>query len=146
MNVADIRALARLRPFSWSTYQLDRQGDVFVYKQTVGAPSGRPIGDVGWTGNEIVIFRMHIPSEITFHNTPTHRVERGNILEWEQPLSARRQGVPVDLQVTMEPETILYTTLLLFGGTVVAAAFTFGVVLWFVWRRGARETHVNAEG
>jgi hypothetical protein len=136
IDVADIRALARLKAFSWSTYRLERQGDLFVYKQTVGPPSGRAIGDVGWNGSENVIFRMHIPSEITFHNTPTRRSERGNILEWEQPLSARLQGVPVDVQVTMEPETILYTTLLLFGSTVLAAAATFGVILWLVWRRG----------
>ena len=36
----------------------------------------------------------------------------------------------------MEPESILYSTLLLFGVTVVAAAMTFGVVIWWVVRRG----------
>ncbi len=36
----------------------------------------------------------------------------------------------------MEPESILYTTLLLFGITIVAAAMTFGLVLWWVVRRG----------
>jgi hypothetical protein len=37
-------------------------------------------------------------------------------------------GVPLDLQVQMEPQSILYSTLLLFAGTIVAAAATFGVV------------------
>ena len=36
----------------------------------------------------------------------------------------------------MEPESILYTTLLLFGSTIVAAAMAFGVVIWWVARRG----------
>jgi hypothetical protein len=145
LDVADIRQLARLAPFSWSTYQFARRGDVFVYRQIVGTPTGKPVGDVGWTGREAVIFKMHLPSEIPYHNAPSKRTERGNILEWEQPLSDRLRGVPLDVQVSLEPETILYTTLMLFGITVVAAAATFGVVLWWVWRRGRAEP-INAQG
>ena len=136
IDVTDIRRLPRIGPFSWSSYRFNREGDVFVYKQTVGKAVAKPVGDVGWEGNEIVIFRLHIPSKVSFHNAPSRRVERGNILEWEQPLTARLHGEPVDVQVTMEPETILYSTLLLFGTTIVAAAMTFGVILWWVWRRG----------
>jgi len=145
LDVADIRQLARLAPFSWSTYGFARQGDVFVYRQVVGNAVDKPVGDVGWTGGEAVMFKMHLPSEIPYHNAPSKRTERGNILEWEQPLSDRLRGVPVDVQVSLEPETILYTTLLLFGTTIVAAAATFGAVLWWVWRRGKPEP-VNAEG
>jgi hypothetical protein len=145
LDVTDIERLARLAPFSWSTYDFARQGDVFVYRQVVGKPSGQPVGDVGWNGREAVMFKMHLPSEIPYHNAPSKRTERGNILEWEQPLTERLRGVPVDVQVSLEPETILYTTLLLFGTTIVAAAATFGIVLWWVWRRGRAEP-VNAEG
>src|SRR5438552_17899210 len=52
-------------------------------------------------------------------------LQRGNILEWDQPLTARLDGAPLDLQVNMEPRSILYSTLLLFGGTVLAVAATF---------------------
>ena len=83
-------------------------------------PAGKAVGDVGWNGSEIVAFRMHIPSEIPFHNAPSREVQRGNILEWEQPLAERLKGVPLDVEVNMEPESILYTTLLLFGSTIVA--------------------------
>ena len=145
LDVADIKQLGRVAPFSWSTYEFARQGDVFVYRQVVGKPTGKPIGDVGWNGNEAVMFKMHLPSEIPYHNAPSKRTERGNILEWEQPLADRLRGVPVDVQVSLEPETILYTTLLLFGTTIIAAAATFGVLLWWVWRRGRPEP-VNAEG
>ena len=55
---------------------------------------------------------------------------------WEQPLAARLKGEPLDVEVRMEPESILYSTLLLFGATVVAAAITFAVVIWWVVRRG----------
>jgi hypothetical protein len=83
---------------------------------------------------------MHIPSEIPYHNAPSKKVQRGNILEWEQALAARRAGEPVEIEVQMEPESILYSTLILFGSTVVAAAVTFAVVIWLVVRRGHEET------
>ena len=136
IDVVDIRQLSRLAPFSWSSYRFERLGDVFVYKQTVGKPVGKSVGDVGWNGGEAVMFKLHLPSQIPYHNAPSRRVERGNILEWEQPLAERLQGVPVNVDVRMETSSILYSTLLLFGFTIVAAALTFGVVVWLVWRRG----------
>ena len=79
-------------------------------------------------------FRVHVPSEIVYHNTDG--VQRGNILEWDQPLSARLKGEALALQVNMEPRSILYSTLLLFGATVVAVALTFAVVIWLIVRKG----------
>jgi hypothetical protein len=143
IDVDDIRTLHRLAAFSWSTYRFEREGNVFVYTQTVGKAADHAVGDVGWTGDEVVMFKMHLPSQIPFHNAPSRRTERGNILEWEQPLSERLHGVPVDVQVNLEPETILYSTLLLFGATVVAAAVTFGVVIWWVWRRGRESEELS---
>jgi hypothetical protein len=139
LDVDDIQQLSRLAPFSWSNYQFRRRGEVLEYKQTVGAAVAKAVGDVGWNGNEVVAFRMHIPSVIAFHNAPSKRVERGNILEWEQPLAERLKGVPLDVEVNMEPDSILYTTLLLFGSTIVLAAIVFGVVIWRVARHGREE-------
>jgi hypothetical protein len=139
VEVGDIRRLSSIAPFSWSTYQFNRRGDVLEYAQTVGASSGKSIREAGWTGNEVVAFRMHIPSVIVFHNAPSRRVRRGNIVEWEQPLAERLKNTPVEIRVNMEPESILYTTLLLFGSTIVLAAITFGVVIWRVARRGRRD-------
>ena len=102
----------------------------------MGPSAGRQPGDVGWKGDELVAFRVHVPSRIPFHNAPSRKVERGNILAWEQPLASRLKGVPLDVQIQMEPQSILSRTLLLFGSTIVAAAATFGVVLWWVARRG----------
>jgi hypothetical protein len=81
---------------------------------------------------------MHVPSEVLFKNSPEN-VRRGNIVEWEQPLASRLRGEPLDLRVQMAPESILYTTLLLFGSTVVAAAVAFAGVLWWVARRGRQQ-------
>ena len=144
INVSDVRQLPRLTAFHWSTYRFDREGDLVVYRQTVGKPEGTAVGDIGWNGGEAVMFKMHLPSQIPYHNAPSKRVERGNILEWEQPLSARLRGVPVDVEVRMEPESILYTTLLLFGSTIVAAALVFAIVIWWVWRKGGQRP-LNAD-
>jgi hypothetical protein len=142
VDVADLRQLPRLAPFSWSVYRFERRGDVFEYQQRVGASAQRAIGDVGWTGGEIVAFRMHVPSEIPFHNAPSRQVERGNIVEWEQPLAARLRGEPLEISVQMEPESILYTTLILFGSTIVAAAMTFAAAIWWVVRKGRQGSPV----
>ena len=134
IDVADIRQLPRVAPFSWSTYRFERQGDAFEYRQVVGQSAAKPVAAAGWTGDELVAFRMHLPSKVNFHNAPSR--ERGNILAWEQPLADRLQGRTLDVEVHMQPETILYTTLLLFGATIVAAAAAFAVVIWWVARCG----------
>ena len=140
IDVPDVRQLQRQRMFAWSTYRFDRESDNFVYRQHIGAPTGNTdatsMNGVSWTGGERVVFKMHIPSEIPYHNAPSRKTERGNILRWEQPLAARLKGEPIDVEVRMEPESILYSTLILFGFTIVAAAMTFGLVIWWVVRRG----------
>jgi hypothetical protein len=146
IEVPDVRQLQRQRMFAWSTYRFDRESDSFVYRQRVGAPASHAAQGAGWTGREMVVFKMHIPSEIPYHNAPSRQTERGNILRWEQPLAERLKGEPLDVEVRMEPDSILYSTLLLFGLTVVAAAITFGVVIWWVVRRGrddADATHAT---
>lgn len=138
VDVADVRQLPKIAPFAWSTYRFERQGDVFAYTQVVGKPSGKAVGDVGWKGDEMVSFKMHLPSEIPFNNSPKP-VQRGNILEWEQPLTDRLAGVPLEIEAHLEPKSILYSTLILFAATVVAAALTFAVAIWLVVRKGRRE-------
>ena len=135
VQVDDVRQLAAIKPFSWSTYTFSRDTDRVDYRQAVGASSSRNVGRVGWDGTEVVAFRMHLPSEILFENSPKD-VLRGNILEWDQPLDARLHSEPLDVRVQMAPKSILYTTLLLFASTIVAAAAAFAAVLWWVVRHG----------
>jgi len=138
IDVADVRALERLAPFAWSTYRFGREGDVYEFKQTVGSAAAAPVGDVGWDGMELVAFRMHLPSRITYHNAPSHRTERGNILEWEQSLVDRLHGSRIDVDVQVETQSILARTLLLFGTTALAALATLALVIWWIARRGQR--------
>ncbi len=136
VRVDDVRELSRLAPFAWSAYRFERRDDLFEFRQVVG-PSAEGQGPaIQWTGEETVLFRLHLPSEILFHNAPSREVQRGNILEWEQPLAERLAGRPLDVEVHLESESILYTTLLLFGSTIVAAAVALAIVIWWIARRG----------
>src|SRR5258705_1797626 len=136
MDVADVRSLQRVAPFAWSTYRFSRESDMFEFKQVVGPAAGSNVSDVGWDGSELVAFRMHLPSRVAYNNAPSHRTERGNILEWEQTLADRMRGTPVEIDVQMETQSILSRTLLLFGTTMLAAFATLAAVIWWVARRG----------
>lgn len=135
LEVPDIRRLGEAPPFSWSRYAFDAEEGSFEYAQRVNEAASRPVGDVGWQGSELVAFRMHLPSRVTFHNSPSREVLRGNIIAWEQSLTERQQGSPVDIQVTMDAESILSRTLLLFGAMIVLVAITFVLFIWFIKRR-----------
>ena len=138
MDVSDVRALQRAAPFAWSTYRFAREGDTYEFRQIVGAPSGTPVRDAGWDGSELVAFRVHVPSKIAYHNAPSHRTERGNIVEWEQLLKDRLQATPVDIDVQMQTQSILARTMLLFGASIVAALAALAATLWWIARRGQR--------
>jgi hypothetical protein len=139
LDVDDIRRLGEAAPFAWSTYRFGREGDLYLYRQTVGAAAGRDVGDVGWNGQELVAFRLHLPSRVRYHNSGGE-IGRGNILSWEQPLTDRLRGAPLALDARMDPDSILYRTLWLFGWTFVAVAIVFGfVILWMVRRVPAEQ-------
>ena len=138
LDVADVRRLSEAAPFAWSAYRFNRDGNLFVYRQTIQAAAGNEVGDVGWTGQEVVAFRLHLPSKVRYHNTTPDNPKRGNIVVWEQRLDDRRHGKPLTLDARMDPESILYWTLQLFGATFAAVAVTFGVVIWWILRRAGR--------
>ena len=137
LHVDDVGRLGGAAPFAWSTYEFKRDGDLYVYRQGVGPAGGNGAGNVGWTGEEIVAFRLHLPSKIRYHNS--RREIRGNILDWEQPLTDRLRGTPLQLDARMDPQSILYRTLWLFASTFVAVAITFVLVIWWVRGRAPAE-------
>ena len=137
LDVPDIRRLSETAGFGWSTYRF-LEGDArFEFGQTMGAASGLDVGNVGWDGDELIAVRIHLPSVVDFHNSPSRTIERGNIIVWEQPLAERLKGTPLEIQVRMEKESILFRTLALFAGMAVLAAATFVGVIWFVKTRKA---------
>jgi hypothetical protein len=136
LDVSDISQLTRLAPLSWSRYKLDRLEQEFRFVQEVGSVAQIDVGDVGWTGNELVAFRVHVPSRIRFHNATSGRVERGNTVVWEQPLRERLAGAPLRMEARMETQSILYRTLWLFGGTFITAMLVLATIIWWVSRKG----------
>jgi hypothetical protein len=134
LDVTAIDELTRVAPLSWSNYRLSRLENEFRFVQEVGPAAQTPIADVGWTGQELIAFRVHLPSRITFHNAP--RLERGNVLAWEQPLRERLAGRPMRMEARMETQSILYRTLWLFGGTFAAAMGVLALIIWWVSRKG----------
>jgi hypothetical protein len=101
------------------------------------AAAGRDVGDVGWDGDELIAVRIHLPSRVDFHTSPSRTIERGNIIVWEQPLVERMKGTPLEIAASMEKESILFRTLALFAGMAVLVAITFAGMIWFVKSRPA---------
>lgn len=148
-EIDDVERLGATQLFRWSTYSLetrsDATGEYREYRQVVGAPSGTPPANAGWNGSELVAFKLHLPSKIREHNVRVLETnepgtyERGNILTWEQRLSDRLAGKPIDMQVSMESGSILYRTLWLFAASFAAAMLLLGTLIWTVIRRGRKK-------
>jgi hypothetical protein len=135
LDVPDIRKLGEAALFAWSQYTFREQEGQFEFTEEIGASANQSVGDVGWHGNELIAVRVHLPSKITFHNSPAKKVERGNIVVWEQPLSERQKGAPLEVVARMETQSILVRTLALFGAMAVLVVITFIGVIWFVRSR-----------
>ena len=155
IGIDDIRALPRTAPFSWSSYELKEEsreeGVVVTFRHALsGPPASRQRPAVGWKGNEIVAFRLHLPARIRFHNSRDLETNapltpaRGNILTWEQRLTERLDAKPIAyaedtrpdvMEVRMDRESILYRTLWLFAFAFTAAVLVIGLLIWLAMRR-----------
>jgi len=152
LRVPDIRLLSKAPPFAWSRYDLREVNGLTAFTQTLGASAFKPgtMPNVGWTGSEIVAFRLHLPSRIEYQNSRTldtdrpRGASRGNILTWEQHLADRldnkpiawENGVPGVMTVRMDSQSILYRTLWLFGLAFLAAVAVLVLLIWLTMRRG----------
>ena len=148
VRVSDVRKLHESPPFSWSRYELAEKDGLVVYRQTLGPSALRPgtMRNVGWTGGELVAVRLHLPSQIIWHNArdiennEPSEIARGNILAWEQQLTDRLDGRPVTIEVRMDRRSILYQTLWLFAAAFAAAVLLIGFLIWLTVRKGAKES------
>jgi hypothetical protein len=140
LEVADVRRLGEAAPFAWSTYRVEKDDEVVSYRQNVGRPADAEMGMEA--GDEIVAFRLHLPSEIVSHNSPSG-VQRGNILRWEQTLAERAHGDPVAIDVRMSGQSIFSRTLQIFGAALIAVAITFATAIWWAVRRGGRSSRAQ---
>lgn len=136
VEAGDIRTLGAVAPFAWSAYSLTERAGVLVFSQQMTTAAGRDAGNAGWQGDELVAVRLHLPSRVPFHNAPSRTVERGNIITWEQPLTARARGEPLAIEVHLERESILFQTLALFASMAALALAVLGLFVWWVRRSG----------
>ena len=160
VSAAHVKDLPACRLLSWSTYSLDKiDAGPFAgglrFQQHLGPPS--PSGlrraspsspgeatSTNWAGDELVAFKVHLPSRILDHNVKllngtNGTTERGNILTWAQTLTDRRAGKPLDMRADMDGKSILHTTLWLFAGAFAAAVALLVVSIWLVIRKGRRK-------
>jgi len=135
LTVPDVRRLGEAPPFAWSKYQYHEQEGQYEFTQTMGAAANQSVGNVGWEGSELIAVRLHLPSKVTFHNSPSKKVERGNIVVWEQNLAERQKGAPLAITARMETQSILFRTLALFGAMGVLVVITFIAAIWYVKSR-----------
>ena len=151
-SIPDIRRLGEAKPFAWSKYTLEQRDGHHFFTQTVGPSAMKPgsLQNYGWKGQELVAFRVHLPSRIVHHNardvdtneTLTH--ERGNILRWEQYLTDRLDGRPVRVEVQMESQSILRRTLWIFAGAFAGAVALIGLMIWWFVRSGRHQDDLTA--
>ncbi len=142
-SVEDITKAADCGPLAWSTYTFEVGDARITYRQTVGAPTGTMPAGVTWNGSELVVFKLHLPSKVIFHNVrllenpqEVGSVGRGNILAWEQHLTTRLTGAPLAMEVITDAESILHQTMYLFAGAFAAAVIVLVTIIWLVIRRG----------
>jgi hypothetical protein len=146
IQIPDVRKAASCGVLAWSTYGFEASPEQIRYTQTVGAPAGTvpataPAG-IAWNGSELVAFKLHLASRVTWHNVrkledgTEGELERGNILTWEQRLADRLAGAPVAIEVRTESESILFRTVSLFAAAFAAAVILLIFLIWLTIRRG----------
>jgi hypothetical protein len=162
LRIPDVRALPQAAPFAWSSYVVREEDGHHVFRQTLGPPPSSASSklNVGWKGNELVAFRVHLPSRVLFYNARDvhdpariRTIDRGNIITWEQRLTDRLEGKPIAwaedrtpgvMEVRMDSQSILYRTLWLFGLAFAAAIAVLAFLIWLTMRRGSKEVTPQA--
>ena len=100
LDVSDISGLSRVAPLAWSRYRWIAGARSFASCRRSDRPHKSRSARSDGLATELIAFRVHLPSRITFHNAPG--LERGNILAWEQTLRDRLAGTPLRMEARME--------------------------------------------
>ena len=66
-------------------------------------------------------------------------MERGNIVSWRQGLAQALGGSPLAFGATIDPRSILWSTVGLFATAIALGLGILAVALLLVFRRGRRE-------
>jgi hypothetical protein len=149
IQIDDVRRASACGALAWSTYTFEPATEGLHFHQSVGAPPPVDPGVVNWTGTELAALRLHLPSPVYFHNVrrldsdAPGDVDRGNILTFEQTLTDRRAGKPIEADVRMGAVSILHNTLWMFVGSFVAAVLVLAALVWALVRKGRRQARAG---
>jgi len=132
----DVNALSGSPAFPDLQIALRRVGGRLELEGTWSRPPEAPaIGE----REGLMAVRFHLPSKLYAHKGASDGVERGNIVSWRQPVAEALDGRPLEVGAEMDERSILLSTVLLFGGAILAALAMLASIFWAVVRRGKRD-------
>jgi hypothetical protein len=134
----DVNRLGGSTAFPDLRISLKKTGDRLRLSGTWSRPArAHDIGAFDRDG--LMAVRFHLPSKVYEHRNAADGVERGNILAWRQDVAEGLDGASLEFGAVMDERSILFSTVVLFGGAILLAAGIVGGLLHAVARRGRRE-------
>jgi hypothetical protein len=94
----------------------------------------------------LMAVRFHLPSKVFEHKNAAGGVERGNIVGWREDVTQGLAGRPLEFGAIMGSRSILWSTVGLFGLTIVGGLGLLALALYLAFRRGRRETRGGPPG
>jgi len=134
----DVNRLGGSTAFPDLEVTLKRAGDRLHLSGSWSRPPKAP--DIGGRDRDgLMAVRFHLPSKVYRHRNAADGVERGNILAWRQDVAQGLDGASLEFGATMDDRSILFSTVILFGGAILLAAGILAGLLYAVARRGRKE-------
>ena len=134
----DVNALPGKPAFPDLAIGLRPQGDRLRlegrWSRPTGLGQGPPVNTAG-----LMAVRFHLPSKVYGHDNADLGVERGNIVSWRQGVAPALGGQPVAFGATIDPRSILWSTVGLFAAAIALGLGILAVALLLVFRRGRKE-------
>jgi len=87
----------------------------------------------------VMAIRFHLPSKVYSHDNADMGVERGNIVSWRQDLGQALAGRPLAFGADLDPRSILWSTVGLFGAAIALGLGIIATALVLVFWRGRKE-------
>jgi hypothetical protein len=86
----------------------------------------------------LMAVRFHLPSKVYEHKNADGGVERGNIVGWRQDVTQGLAGQRLEFGAIMGAQSILWSTVGLFGLSIVGGLGVLAIALYLAFRRGRR--------
>lgn len=116
--------------------QLLDDGEELSIISTIPAPKHEPGGDIA--PESLVAFRFHLPSQVTYHNSPSG-VERGNILGWEQTFDGLRRQGALKLEARFGRRSVLSATVQILAMALLAVITVVVMAFALMIRKGRKQ-------